>query len=130
MTGITEGTFYRDQAWSFFRLGRYIERADQTTRLLDVEYHPAARPAWPAPAEQEAGQWHALLRSASGYHAFRRVHPSGIDPADVARFLIFDTRLPAVDRLLRFEIVRMISQLRGEFRLRNASAPSSARMRS
>ena len=34
-TGITEGTFYRDQAWSFYQLGRYIERADQTTRLLD-----------------------------------------------------------------------------------------------
>ena len=38
-TGITEGTFYRDQAWYFYRLGRYIERADQTTRLLDTKYH-------------------------------------------------------------------------------------------
>jgi uncharacterized alpha-E superfamily protein len=38
-TGITEGTFYRDQAWYFYRLGRYIERADQTTRLLDSKYY-------------------------------------------------------------------------------------------
>ena len=38
-TGITEGTFYRDQAWYFYRLGRYIERADQTTRLLDNKYY-------------------------------------------------------------------------------------------
>ena len=37
-TGITEGTFYRDQAWYFYLLGRYIERADQTTRLLDTKY--------------------------------------------------------------------------------------------
>ena len=41
-TGITEGTFYRDQAWYFYRLGRYIERADQTTRLLDIEILRAA----------------------------------------------------------------------------------------
>ena len=36
-TGITEGTFYRDQGWYFYQLGRYIERADQTTRLLDMK---------------------------------------------------------------------------------------------
>ena len=38
-TGITEGTFFRDQGWCFYMLGRLIERADQTTRLLDIRYH-------------------------------------------------------------------------------------------
>ena len=38
-TGITEGTFFRDQGWYFYQIGRYIERADQTTRLLDIKYH-------------------------------------------------------------------------------------------
>ena len=38
-TGITEGTFFRDQGWYFYRIGRNIERADQTTRLLDIKYH-------------------------------------------------------------------------------------------
>ena len=38
-TGITEGTFYRDQGWYFYLIGKYMERADQTTRLLDVKYH-------------------------------------------------------------------------------------------
>ena len=38
-TGITEGTFFRDQGWLFYQLGRLIERADQTTRLLDIRYH-------------------------------------------------------------------------------------------
>ena len=38
-TGITEGTFFRDQGWHFYEMGRLIERADQTTRLLDIKYH-------------------------------------------------------------------------------------------
>src|SRR3954471_768461 len=84
-TGITEGTFYRDQAWYFFRLGRYIERADQTTRLLDTKYHLLAGGRGGA-APAEVGQWHALLRSASGYHAFRRIYSSRLTPALVAEF--------------------------------------------
>jgi uncharacterized alpha-E superfamily protein len=45
--GVMEGTFYRGQGWYFCRMGRYIERADQTTRLLDIKYHlccPTRRP--------------------------------------------------------------------------------------
>ncbi len=44
-TGITEGTLYRDQGWYFYELGRLVERADQTTRMLDIKYtaHAAAR---------------------------------------------------------------------------------------
>ncbi|MBE7210290.1 MAG: alpha-E domain-containing protein, partial [Gluconacetobacter diazotrophicus] len=37
--GITEGTFYRDQGWYFYVIGKYIERGDQTTRLVDIKYH-------------------------------------------------------------------------------------------
>jgi len=37
--GIAEGTYYRDDSWLFYELGRMIERADQTTRVLDVKYH-------------------------------------------------------------------------------------------
>jgi uncharacterized alpha-E superfamily protein len=90
-TGITEGTFYRDEAWYFFRLGRYIERADQTTRLLDTKYHLLSGGD---AAAGDLGQWHAVLRSASGYHAFRRVHSSDLTPARVAEFLLFNSRFP------------------------------------
>jgi len=38
-TGITEGTFYRDEGWYFYEIGKQIERADQTTRILDIKYH-------------------------------------------------------------------------------------------
>ena len=46
-TGITEGTFYRDQCWHFYMMGRHLERADQITRLIDTKFNalmPSARP--------------------------------------------------------------------------------------
>ncbi|HSR72816.1 MAG TPA: alpha-E domain-containing protein [Kiloniellales bacterium] len=92
--GITEGTLYRDQVWSFHELGRHLERADQTTRMLDIKY----RRLLPSPelvgSPLDVGQWNAVLRSAAGYHAFRRVHPSGMRPETVAGFLLFDRDFP------------------------------------
>ena len=92
--GVAESTLYRDESWPFFRLGQFIERADQTSRLLDVQFAQRATGMDECHREQQAGLWNALLRSASAYHSFRRAQPRGLDPADVARFLIFDTRLP------------------------------------
>ena len=93
-TGIAEGTLYRDQAWVFHEIGKQLERADQTTRLLDIKYHRLL----PGPGEVgspiDAGQWNALLRSAAGYHAFRRTYPRGMRPATVAGFLLFDRGFP------------------------------------
>jgi uncharacterized alpha-E superfamily protein len=94
-TGITEGTFFRDQGWFFYQLGRLIERADQTTRLLDIRYHILV----PVVASEERRvteltQWGAVLRAAAGYHAFRRVAPAGFTPEDVVAFLLADTAFP------------------------------------
>jgi uncharacterized alpha-E superfamily protein len=93
-TGITEGTFYRDAGWYFYQMGRNLERADQTTRLLDVKYHLLLPEAAAVGSPVDASQWNAVLRSASGYHAFRRIHPSGMEPAAVAGFLLFHESFP------------------------------------
>ncbi len=93
-SGITEGTFYRDAGWYFYQLGRNLERADQTTRLLDVKYHLLLPSVAQVGSPFDVSQWNALLRSASGYHAFRRVHPSGMTPAAVAGFLLFHQSFP------------------------------------
>ncbi len=119
--GVAESTLYRDESWPFFRLGLFIERADQTSRLLDVQFaQRAAGLKRELTPEQNAGLWNALLRSASAYHSFRRSHASGFNPSDVARFLIFDARLPRSIAFCIEEIRRMTSQLRTEFHLRNA----------
>ena len=93
-TGITEGTFYRDQGWLFYQLGRALERADQTSRILDIKYH------YLLPSSQDVGtlmdinQWHSLLRSAAGYHAYRRLYPSGMSVETIVGFLIGNARFP------------------------------------
>ena len=84
-TGITEGTFFRDQGWCFYELGRLIERADQTTRLLDIRYHSLVPPGTEERRVDEMTLWAGVLRAAAGYHAFRRVAPPGFTPQDVVR---------------------------------------------
>jgi uncharacterized alpha-E superfamily protein len=119
-TGITEGTFYRDQAWYFYCLGRYIERADQTTRLLDAKFHLLTGQGGEA-AAVEVGQWHALLRSASGYHAFRRVHSSDLTPARVAGFLLFNPAFPRSVYLCLREVESALGELKSRYLLRGGN---------
>ena len=99
-TGITEGTFYRDEGWCFYQLGAAIECADQTTRLLDIKFLNFMAQADQDPGSAADSHWNALLRSAAGYQAFRRRHPRGMEPEQVAAFLLFDPLLPALGRLL------------------------------
>jgi uncharacterized alpha-E superfamily protein len=92
--GITAGTFYRDEAWNFYEIGRAIECADQTTRLLDVKLTGAGGPDGSGTTVADESQWAAVLRSAASFQAFRRRHPRGIRPPEVAAFLYCDWRLP------------------------------------
>jgi uncharacterized alpha-E superfamily protein len=93
-SGITAETLYRDESWYFHQIGRAIERADQTTRLVDVKYHVLLpRPSDVGSPIDEA-QWNTVLRSAAGFHAYRRVNPQSLSPARVIDFLVFDKRFP------------------------------------
>ena len=116
-TGITEGTFFHDQSWAFYQLGKYLERADQTTRLVDIKYHTLLPSASDVGTAIDISQWHALLRAAAGYHAFRRVYPSGMTPATVAGFMLMNHSFPR-SLVQCVEHVRMqLDQLRSGFNL-------------
>ena len=92
--GITDGTLHRDEGSHFHCLGRHIERADQTTRLLDIKYHLLLpRPA-AAGSKIDLVQWDALLRSAAGHHAYLRVMSGAVTPTGVAGFLLLEPRFP------------------------------------
>ncbi len=92
--GVIEATWYRDEVWRFNRLGAALERADQMTRLVDMKYFDYDREDDDQVAPPDVAWWNTLLRSASGYHAFQRRHSFNPDPADAARFLLFDGQLP------------------------------------
>jgi len=121
-TGITEGTFFRDQGFFFYQLGRLIERADQVTRLLDIRYHLLV----PAGGEErrlaELTQWNGVLRGAAGYHAFRRVAPPGFTPADVVAFLLKDPAFPRSVALCLEEVENCLTHLRTRYGLRGTEA--------
>jgi len=120
-TGITEGTFYRDQGWYFYQLGKTIERADQTTRLLDIKYHTLL------PSPQDLGstldmqQWCTVLRAAAGYHAFRRVYPRGMTPTTVAGFILFNEGFPRSLVMCVRQIDGLLTRLKSRYTLRRGS---------
>ena len=110
-TGVTEGTFYRDQGRCFYAMGRHLERADQTTRLLDIGFR-ALRPMLDSGVEIELERWAVLLRAAAGYHAYRRVHPAGFSAAEVVTFLLMDEAFPRSVGLALAQIQRHLRDLR------------------
>ncbi|NNE85401.1 MAG: alpha-E domain-containing protein [Alphaproteobacteria bacterium] len=89
--GIAEGTFLRGERWCFYQMGKYLERADQTTRILDMSFERSTEDLGEAMA---AVHWNVLLRSVAGYHAFRGRHPAGSQPRDIAMFLLYDHEFP------------------------------------
>jgi uncharacterized alpha-E superfamily protein len=93
-TGITQGTLYRDQGWYFYELGRFIERADQTTRMLDIKYTALLPRDGEEKRVAELTQWNAVLRGAAGYHAFKRYARAAFSAEDVVHFLLRDPSSP------------------------------------
>ncbi|HEY8381543.1 MAG TPA: alpha-E domain-containing protein [Microvirga sp.] len=111
-TGITEGTFHRDQGWAFYWIGRYIERADQTTRLLDIKSHFLQSRSSDETSSMDLAHWNALLRSAAAYHPYRRVRSAAVTPEGIAGFLLLDQGLPRSVLLCTHEVDRLLAELR------------------
>ena len=92
-TGISENCMPHGEVYHFARLGRYIERADKTLRIMDVKSFLEL----PSPIDVgdaiDLIQWSALLRSASAFEAYRKRH-GGIEPDRVAQFLVLDREFP------------------------------------
>ena len=96
--GVTLGTMLQDEAFHFLRLGTFLERADNTARLVDVKFH--AFPNDPAASEVDRAQeldfyhWSSILRSVSGFEIYRKVYRDVIKPERVAELLILRPDMP------------------------------------
>ena len=84
--GVTLGTMLQDEALNFLRLGTFLERADNTARLLDVKFHAASSEFHGADKDQEFDfyHWSAILRSVSAFEVYRKVYRDVIKPERVA----------------------------------------------
>lgn len=92
--GASDGTMLRNEIYNFARMGTFIERADNTARILDVKYHvllPSV--AWVGSSLDHV-QWETLLRSVAGDRAYRWLNAGRLDARGIARFLILDQRFP------------------------------------
>lgn len=91
--GVINSTMSHNEGWHFCRLGRFIERADKTSRILDVKYFLLLPSVYDVGTPIDFISWSALLRSASGYEMYRKKFRR-ITPTHVAKFLILDTKFP------------------------------------
>ena len=108
--GAVEGSMLRNENYNFFRIGTFIERGDNTARILDVKYYvllPSL--AWVGSSLDNV-QWESVLRSVSGERAYRWLNAGAMDPRGIAQFMILDQRFP---RSLAFCVDKVRSNLRG-----------------
>jgi len=92
--GVTYGTIMRGEAFNFSRLGTFLERADNTARILDVKYHVLLPSVKDVGGALDYYQWTALLRSVSAYETYRSLYRDQILPIKVAQLLILERRMP------------------------------------
>jgi uncharacterized alpha-E superfamily protein len=98
--GVTVGTMLQDEALYFLRIGTFLERADNTARLLDVKFQALAGNDYFGESLTKEGQevdfyhWSAILRSVSGFEIYRKVYRNVIVPERVAELLILRPDMP------------------------------------
>jgi uncharacterized alpha-E superfamily protein len=92
--GVTYGTIVRGEAFNFSRLGTFLERADNTARILDVKYHILLPSVEDVGGALDYYQWAALLRSVSSFETYRQLYRDQIFPIKVAQLLILERRMP------------------------------------
>ena len=96
--GVTVGTMLMDEALHFMRMGTFLERADNTARLLDVKFHAVESDFFGAANEKDQEydfyHWSAILRSVSGFEVYRKVYRDVIKPERVADLLILRPDMP------------------------------------
>lgn len=106
--GLTDTTQVRNEGWHFVQAGRYLERADKTSRLLDVR-HTATPQGAGQPTQEEVLGLSAVLRSSSGWDAYKQLYGSDVRLESVAELLLLSEDFP---RSVRFCVQQLNSALR------------------
>jgi uncharacterized alpha-E superfamily protein len=102
LEGVTFGTMSHGEAWNFGRMGRLLERADKTSRILDVKYYLLLPSAADVGTPVDMNQWSALLKSASALEMYRKKY-GRLSPKNVVEFLILNRDFP---RAMHFCLLR------------------------
>ena len=112
--GLGYTTLIRNEGWWFSQAGKYLERADKTSRILDLRYE--ALPARGLPqtvSETDALEWSAILRSCSAWDAYKTIHGAEVSPRLVAEFLLLSEDFPRSVRFCVDELNHALRKISG-----------------
>ncbi len=112
--GVTYGTIVRGEAFNFSRLGTFLERADNTARILDVKYHILLPSVEDVGGALDYYQWAALLRSVSSFETYRTLYRDQIFPIKVAHLLILERRMPRSLAACFDQVKEAMDRIRGQ----------------
>lgn len=93
VAGVTDATMTHNEGWHFCQLGRHLERADKTSRILDVKYFLLLPTAAHVGTTDDDLQWAAVLRSASAFEMYRKRY-GRMSPDRIVEFLLLDREFP------------------------------------
>src|SRR6478752_4547655 len=130
--GITEATMTHGEGWEFIRIGTLLERADCTSRILDVKYHILLPSGESVGGNIDTIQWMAVLKSCSALEAYCKLYVSQVAPWKVAEFLIAHQEFPRSIRYCVDSVDAALHRISGvdESRYANEAERLSGRLRS
>jgi uncharacterized alpha-E superfamily protein len=128
--GVTYGTIMRGEAFNFSRLGTFLERADNTARILDVKYHILLPSVEDVGGALDYYQWAALLRSVSAFETYRALYRDQIFPIKVAQLLVLERRMPRSLSACFDQVKEAMERIRGQsdFAAKRLAAELHARL--
>ncbi|MBO3761214.1 alpha-E domain-containing protein [Ciceribacter sp. L1K22] len=106
--GAFHGSMLRNEIYNFARIGTFIERADNTSRILDVKYYVLLPAITHVGSSIDNMQWESILRSVSAHRSYRWVYDGEYRPANIADFLILNGQMP---RSLAYSYEKIVSNL-------------------
>jgi len=127
--GAVQGTMLRNDIYDFARLGTFLERADNTARILDVKYYVLLPSISYVGSSLDNVQWETILRSVSAHHAYQWLNEGEINPRGIAEFLILDRRMPRSLAFCYTKIVDSLGYIAEDYRERHACHDRAAALR-
>jgi uncharacterized alpha-E superfamily protein len=111
-SGVTDTTMSHNEGWHFLNMGRLLERADKTSRILDVKYFTLLPHIGDVGSPADDLQWSAVLRSVSGFEMYRKRY-HGISVERIVEFLILDREFPRAIQFCLINADESLHQLSG-----------------
>ncbi|MXO74260.1 hypothetical protein GRI40_03360 [Altererythrobacter aerius] len=124
--GAMVNSMLRDAGYNFARAGTFVERADNTARILDMKYYLLLPSLSYVGSSLDSGQWDQVLRSVAGDRAYRWLNAGQTDPRGIVEFLVMDQRFP---RSLSHSHHQLGANLAALERIHDAELPSGALIR-